>query len=90
MNIKVEKPDTYDGDKAKDLDTWLFQVREHLALLTVPQRRHVPYAASLLRGNAALWWREACEANRRPTTCVTEVLGVCLFCSLVLWELKMQ
>ena len=21
-----------------------------------------------LRGNAALWWREVCEANRRPTT----------------------
>ena len=68
LNIKVEKPDTYDGDKAKDLDTWLFQVREHLALSTVPQRGHVPYAASLLRGNAAMWWREVCEANRRPTT----------------------
>ena len=64
LNIKVEKPDTYDGDKAKDLDTWLFQVREYLALSTVPQRGHVPYAASLLRGNATLWSREACEANR--------------------------
>ena len=66
MNIKVEKPDTYDGDKAKDFDTWLFQVCKHLALSTVPQRGHVPYAASLLCGNAALWWREACEANHRP------------------------
>ena len=68
LNIKVEKPDTYDGDKAKDLDTWLFQVREHLALLMVPQRGHVPYAASLLCGNATLWWREACKANHRPAT----------------------
>ena len=67
LNIKVEKPDTYDGDKAKDLDTWLFQVREHLAL-SVLQKGHVPYATSLLRGNAALWWREACEANRRRAT----------------------
>ena len=33
----------------------------------VPARGHIPYAASLLRGNAALWWREVCEANRRPT-----------------------
>ena len=29
---------------------------------------YVVYAASLLRSNAALWWREACEANRRPAT----------------------
>ena len=52
----------------KDLDTWLFQVRTHLQLSTVPVRGHVPYAASLLCGNAALWWREVCEANRRPAT----------------------
>ena len=68
MNVKVEKPEQYDGDKSRDLDTWLFQVREHLNLSTVPARGHVPYAASLLRGNAALWWREVCEANRRPAT----------------------
>ena len=43
-------------------------MREHLELSTVPARGHVPYAASLLCGNAALWWREACEANRRPET----------------------
>ena len=64
FSVKVEKPENYDGDKAKDLDTWLLQVREHLELLTVPTRGHVPYAMSLLRGNAALWWREAYEANR--------------------------
>ena len=34
----------------------------------IPVRGHAPYAASLLRGNAALWWRELCEANNRPTT----------------------
>ena len=68
FSVKVEKPETYDGEKARDLDTWLFQVREHLELSTVPVRGHVAYAASLLRGNAALWWREACEANRRPAT----------------------
>ena len=42
VNVKVEKPEQYDGDKAKDLDTWLFQVREHLELSTVPARGHVP------------------------------------------------
>ena len=64
--VKVEKPATYEGDKTEDLDTWLFQVREHLELATIPEDARVAYAASLLRGNAALWWREACEANRRP------------------------
>ena len=68
MNVKVEKPEQYDGDKVKDLDTWLFQVREHLELSTVPTRGHVPYAASLLHSNVALWWREAYEANCRPAT----------------------
>ena len=36
FNVKVKKPETYDGAKAKDLDTWLFQVHEHLELSTVP------------------------------------------------------
>ena len=68
MSIKVEKPENYNGDKVKDLDTWLFQVREHLELSTVPTGAYVAYAASLLRGNAAMWWREACEAHRQPAT----------------------
>ena len=68
LNIKVEKPEQYDGDKAKDLDTWLFQVCEHLELSTVPARGHVLYAVSLLCGNATLWWREVCEANCRQAT----------------------
>ena len=35
--------------------------------MTILHRGHVPYAASLLRGNGALWWREVCEGNCRPT-----------------------
>ena len=68
LSVKVEKPENYEGDKAKDLDTWLFQVREHLELSTVPTGAYVAYAASLLRGDIAMWWREACEPHRRPTT----------------------
>ena len=63
FGLKVKKPTTYDGDKGHDLDTWLFQVREHLELATIPAEGRVAYAASLLRDNAALWWREACKAN---------------------------
>ena len=68
LSVKVEKLENYDGDKVKDLDTWLFQVREHLELSTVPAGAYVAYAASLLRSNTAMWWREACEAHRRPAT----------------------
>ena len=48
FGIKVEKPTTYDGDKGQDLDTWLFQEREHLDLATIPATGHVAYATSLL------------------------------------------
>ena len=50
IGVKVEKPDTYSGEKTRDLDTWFFQAREHLDITTIPARGHVPYAASLLRG----------------------------------------
>ena len=55
MGVKVEKPEAYNGDKSCDLDTWLFQVPEHLNLTVIPAQGHVPYAVSLLRGNAVLW-----------------------------------
>ena len=68
MGVKVEKPEAYDGDKSRDLDTWLFQVCKHLNLTVIPEQGHVPYAMSLLRGNVALWWHEMCKGNRRPAT----------------------
>ena len=36
MGVKVEKPETYDGAKHRDVDTWLFQVGEHMRLTGVP------------------------------------------------------
>ena len=30
IRVKVEKPENYDGSKGRNLDTWLFQVQEHL------------------------------------------------------------
>ena len=64
IGVKVEKLDTYDGDKSRNLDTWLFQVHKHLNLPVIPERGHIPYAASLLHGNAVLWWHETCKGNR--------------------------
>ena len=37
MGVKVEKPEAYDGDKSRDLDTWLLQVGEHLNLTVIPE-----------------------------------------------------
>ena len=66
IKVKVEKPENYDGSKQRDLNTWLFQVQEHLNIIVIHMRGHVPYAASLLRGNATLWWHKLCESNNRP------------------------
>ena len=44
----------------------MLQVRQHLDITVTPQRGRIPYAASVCRGNATLWWRELCEANNRP------------------------
>ena len=66
IGVKVEKLETYSGKKGHDLDTWLFQVREHLNITSFLERGHVPYVALLLRKNVALWWCETCEANRHP------------------------
>ena len=61
MGVKVEKLDTYDGDKSRDLDTWLFQVCKHLNLTVIIERGHVLYSESLLCSNATLWW---CETRK--------------------------
>ena len=63
MGMKVEKPEIYDGAKHRDVDTWLFQIDEHMSLSRVPANSHVGYATSLLRGNVAMWWRELCESG---------------------------
>ena len=65
MGMKVEKPEIYDGAKHRDVDTWLFQVEEHMSLTRIPADSHVGYVASLLRGNAAMWWRELCDGGNR-------------------------
>ena len=63
---KVERPEYFDDGKTQDVDTWLFQVREHLDITVIPERGRIPYAASLFCGNATLWRRELCGANNRP------------------------
>ena len=65
MGLKVEKLETYDNAKHHDVDTWLFQVAEHMLLTKIPADSQVAYAASLLRKNTAMWWRELRESRNR-------------------------
>ena len=68
MEVKMEKPDSFNGSKEKDVDTWLFTMDEYMTLLHFNAESFVQYASSFLRGNAALWWREVCENDMRPET----------------------
>ena len=61
LNVKVEKSEKYDGDKTKDLDTWLFQVREHLELSTVPARGHIELRLNL--GARQTFTKRQCSLN---------------------------
>ena len=67
ISVKVEKPNNYDNSKGCNINTWLFQVQEHLNLTIILERGHIVYATLVLHRNAALWWWELCESNHRPT-----------------------
>ena len=48
IGVNVEKPENYDGSKQNNLDTWLFQAQEHLNLIVILEKGHVPYAVLVL------------------------------------------
>ena len=37
IGVKMERPDYFYGNKDQDVDTWLFQVREHLDITVIPE-----------------------------------------------------
>ena len=57
-SFKPIRPDTFRGCQDKTLvEAWLFQLHQYFEICSVSERSQVPFAASLLRDNAALWWR---------------------------------
>lgn len=56
--FKMERPPLFDGSKHAELLTWLFQLERYMEVAKVPEDQWVNYAASLLRGSAALWYRD--------------------------------
>ena len=57
---KPAKPETYYGlceTAAPTPDAWLFQMKQYLEIHQQNLDMAVPFAATYLRGNALLWWR---------------------------------
>ena len=48
IGVKMERPDYFYGSKDQDVDTWLFQVREHLDITVIlsVDRSHMPHLCS--------------------------------------------
>lgn len=64
INIRLKEPDTFHGTFKENVDRWIFQVEQYLrAAGETDERRVVPIAAALLRGNAAAWWESIVRQN---------------------------
>jgi len=66
------KPPEFSGDKSPDeLETWVFRMEGYFAVLgAVPEPQKVLLGGLMLKGQAALWWREVTsrpEADRPQT-----------------------
>ena len=67
--LKPAKPETYQGlrdPSALTPEAWIFQMRQYLEVYNQNLDHAVPFAATFLRGNALLWWRNL--ANQAPQT----------------------
>lgn len=63
---KPPKPDQFFGtDDAKRVRQWIFQVENYFNVMNEPEARRVPYATTLLRKNALLWW-QSLRPEERP------------------------
>ena len=62
-NIKVEKPEKYDGDEKK-LPNWTFNVQQFCKVAGVMHTtKVVKLAVTLLTGKALTWWRSVANEN---------------------------
>jgi hypothetical protein len=57
--LKIQPPDLFNGKKKEKVAMWLFQVEQNFrAVNEFRDDRRVAYAASLLRKNAEVWWKD--------------------------------
>ena len=57
FTFKPVSPGNFHGKQDESLDAWLFQVEQYIQLCSIPPHQQVIFVSSLLRDNAAIWWR---------------------------------
>lgn len=76
INLKPNKPDTYDGTREYvTVNTWLYTIEQYLSLTQLsspntPLTDHnkIAFASSYLKGNAAVWWFHIVNSQESPAT----------------------
>ncbi len=62
--VKLAKPDTFNAERSGvDVETWLFQLQNYLQATATTEETKVSYAAALLRGVAATWYRYTVQSG---------------------------
>ena len=62
--IKLPTPDKYDGSsQPRAAENFLFRCEQHFLGMSIPADKQVLFAAGLLTGGAASWWRFTCMAH---------------------------
>jgi Retrotransposon gag protein/Zinc knuckle len=64
---KPVKPPLYSGKISQPVDTWLFQMEQYFLATAVEPQRRIPFAASFLTDNAAIWWRHMFQKMAQTT-----------------------
>jgi len=54
--FKPPKPETFNG-RQNAAENWIFQLQLYFSAANVPADQQAPFAATLLRDRAAIWWR---------------------------------
>lgn len=68
VTIKPREPPFFRGDLNEDLHAWVSALRDYLFLLGASEAQSVAYAATLLQGQARIWWDQYLLENhhKRP------------------------
>ena len=56
IQMKPREPTFYRGDLNEDLQAWVSSLRDYLYLVGATDAQAVAYTATLLQGNARIWW----------------------------------
>ena len=67
--LKPPRPVPYSGDTRADVEEWLFRVEQYFLATSTPESNRVSYAAALLNGSAASWWRQKYQENAQAEVC---------------------